>query len=105
MILQASNSVHFYAFALFQLSHLNLLMDHASDLRSDRVVGPHLAQLTAFLTARPVSDVGLASHLTADNVVRAYGVLRTNAFGFSTREGGEGRALFPITSLMSHSCR
>ena len=50
---------------------------------------------------------------TRDNIERAYGVLRTNAFGYTVRNDlkefdgkkfGDGRALLPRVSLMSHSC-
>ena len=34
-----------------------------------------------------------------------YGVLRVNSFGIETLSGGSGRALFPVTALISHSCQ
>lgn len=75
---------------------MSRLMDHASDLRSDPQIAPHLSRLHSLLS--------LASYAPAD-VTRAYGVMRTNAFGFSSPQGGEGRALFARVSLLSHSCR
>ena len=35
----------------------------------------------------------------------AYGVLRVNSFAIDTIRGGKGRALFPMTALISHSCQ
>ena len=35
----------------------------------------------------------------------AYGVLRVNSFAIETIRGGKGRALFPMTALISHSCQ
>ena len=35
----------------------------------------------------------------------AYGVLRVNSFAIDTASGGTGRALFPVTALISHSCQ
>ena len=34
-----------------------------------------------------------------------YGVLRVNSFAIETVSGGTGRALFPVTALISHSCQ
>ena len=34
-----------------------------------------------------------------------YGVLRVNSFAVETVSGGSGRALFPVTALISHSCQ
>ena len=34
-----------------------------------------------------------------------YGVLRVNSFAIETASGGTGRALFPVTALISHSCQ
>ena len=34
-----------------------------------------------------------------------YGVLRVNSFAVETLSGGSGRALFPVTALISHSCQ
>ena len=73
-------------------------MDHSEDLERDPTVGPHLRQVCAFLSSALPA-------LPASAAARAYGVLRTNAFGFSTPRGGEGAALFARVSLMSHSCR
>ena len=38
-------------------------------------------------------------------IQHAYGVLRVNSFAVETNSGGEGRGLFPITALISHSCQ
>ena len=35
----------------------------------------------------------------------AYGVLRVNSFAIEMASGGRGRALFPVTALISHSCQ
>ncbi len=71
-------------------------MDHASDLKSDPEVAPHLDRVCEFLSAAEFSGA---------DIRRAAGVIRTNAFGYTTKQGGEGAALFARISLMSHSCQ
>ena len=39
------------------------------------------------------------------DVLHAFGVLRVNQFGVDTKMGGRGRGLFPLLSIMSHSCQ
>ncbi len=72
-------------------------MDHIPELESDASVGPHMRDVIEFLSS--------ASPIDSASAKRAYGVLRTNAFGFSTERGGEGAALFARVSLLSHSCK
>ncbi len=79
-------------------------MDHSEELASDPDVAPHLDQICSFLSSCATSSSSSFSFSPA-SVRRAYGVVRTNAFGFSTRRGGEGAALFARVSLMSHSCK
>ena len=38
-------------------------------------------------------------------VRHAYGVLRVNSFATEMASDGSGRALFPLTALISHSCQ
>ena len=40
-----------------------------------------------------------------DEIYHAYGVLRVNSFAIEMASGGKGRALFPLTALISHSCQ
>ena len=43
----------------------------------------------------------LGSNVTFKDVARSFGIMKTNSIGL---KGLEGRAVYPIVSLMSHSC-
>ena len=45
------------------------------------------------------------SRFDKEMIRHCYGVLRVNSFGIETLSGGSGRALFPVTALISHSCQ
>ena len=82
------------------------LMDHIEDLRAEPEIGPHLARICA-LFEKAAKDDGLLLGLdvSAAAVENAFGVLRVNAFGYTTPAGGDGRALYPQVALISHSCQ
>ena len=78
-------------------SWLMRLMDHMEDLQKDP---PMKAHLEALLEA--TRKIG---SWTERQKLKAFGILRINAFGYTSFRGGEGgRALYPIMSLFSHSC-
>ena len=51
------------------------------------------------------SKIFLISRFDKEMIRHCYGVLRVNSFGIETLSGGSGRALFPVTALISHSCQ
>ena len=96
---------------LFQKSWLLRLMDHLPDLQSDKITRAHLHQLSKFISLSLKSSheqsFGQSEDLpwTHELIKKCYGILRINAFGFNSSAGGEGRALFPLVALASHSCQ
>ena len=74
------------------------LMDHWDLFSRDQRLVEGLRKLTGFMQ----NQLGLAWVLEKD-VQHCYGVMKTNAMGFEPR-GGEGQALYPLGSIMSHSC-
>ena len=79
-------------------SRVSGLMDHWDLFSRDQRLVEGLRKLTAFMQ----NQLGLAWVLEKD-VQHCYGVMKTNAMGFEPR-GGEGQALYPLASIMSHSC-
>ena len=47
----------------------------------------------------------LHTRFDKEMIRHGYGVLRVNSFAIETVSGGSGRALFPVTALISHSCQ
>jgi hypothetical protein len=47
---------------------------------------------------------GLAERFSENEINHVLGVLEVNAFEITSDDGDRGRGLFPLTSLMSHSC-
>ena len=64
-----------------------------------------LANPFAFTLDRGRLDDEGMPDATPASVENAFGVLRINGFGYSSRCGGEGRALYPEIALCSHSCQ
>ncbi len=76
-------------------SWLLSLMDHMDDLGVD--MKTHLQLLLE--TTRKITK------WSDELKLHAFGILRINAFGFTSDRAGEGgRALYPLMSLFSHSC-
>ncbi|TRY78050.1 hypothetical protein TCAL_06628, partial [Tigriopus californicus] len=71
------------------------LMDHIPDIKLDPTHCQYLEEIVQFLSGV----------FPSERVERAYGILRVNSFGFTTPQGGDGRALYPLVALMSHSCQ
>ena len=71
-------------------------MDNWDEFKKDASLVEELSQVTNFLKEKMNLD-----WVDERSVARAYGVMKTNAMGLKD-EGGQ--ALFPIASLMSHSC-
>ena len=53
----------------------------------------------------PIFLCDLIDRFDKQKLRHAYGVLRVNSFAIETIRGGKGRALFPMTALISHSCQ
>lgn len=83
---------------------LDSLMDHLPELGRDPQLTKHLNEIVELFLTAPPEGLGLAQTFGADQIRHAYGVLRVNSFGVVTSQGGQGRALFPLTALLSHSC-
>ena len=77
------------------------LMDHRDDLMKDSIMATHIASVQKII----LEELQLHNRFSADDVIHAFGVLRINSFGIETPEGGQGRGLFPLLALMSHSCQ
>ncbi|XP_040575477.1 uncharacterized protein [Lepeophtheirus salmonis] len=76
---------------------MDKLMDHLEDMVKDDIIRDYLSSLVEFLQG----ECGLNYH-SASAIKRAYGILRVNSVGMEYQS--EGRALFPILSMFSHSC-
>ena len=76
---------------------LGELMDHAEDLELE----PGRKEATTRLTRLLHDQFGLR-WVTRDNVRHCFGVLKTNAIRLG--DEGEGQAVYPNVSLISHSC-
>ena len=72
------------------------LMDNWDEFKKDASLVEELSKVTNFLKEKMNLD-----WVDERSVARAYGVMKTNAMSLKD-EGGQ--ALFPIASLMSHSC-
>ena len=72
------------------------LMDNWEEFKKDASLVEELSKVTNFLKEKMNLD-----WVDERSVARAYGVMKTNAMALKD-EGGQ--ALFPIASLMSHSC-
>ena len=83
----------------FDKSWISELMDHKDDLLKDEIMSKHIASISKVL----LEEMGLSS--TFEEILHAFGVLRINSFGVDTPQGGNGRGLFPLLALMSHSCQ
>merc|ERR1712223_972984 len=84
---------------------INELMDHAVDLEADSVINEHLRNIESLILDPSPEGFGLSSRFDKEMIRHCYGVLRVNSFAVETVSGGSGRALFPITALISHSCQ
>ena len=51
-------------------------------------------------TAKFLTKICKLDFVTADKAKRAFGILQTNSVGLAPH----GRALYPVVSIMSHSC-
>ena len=71
-------------------------MDNWDEFKKDASLVEELSKVTNFLKEKMKFD-----WVDERSVARAYGVMKTNAMALKD-EGGQ--ALFPIASLMSHSC-
>ena len=80
---------------------INELMDHRDDLMKDSIMANHITSVQKII----LEELELENRFSADDVLHAFGVLRINSFGIETAAGGEGRGLFPLLALMSHSCQ
>ena len=80
---------------------INELMDHRDDLMKDSIMASHITSVQKII----LEELELENRFSADDVLHAFGVLRINSFGIETAAGGEGRGLFPLLALMSHSCQ
>merc|ERR1712223_1506907 len=84
---------------------INELMDHAVDLESDLVINEHLRNIESLILDPSPEGFGLSSRFDKEMIRHCYGVLRVNSFAVEAVSGGSGRALFPVTALISHSCQ
>jgi hypothetical protein len=77
---------------------LDKLLDHEEERRQDMVEWKRMQ--------RDVVDVIIQNKDVDDDLIhRLIGILNTNCLGFSFRkEKVEGRALYPLLSIVSHSC-
>jgi hypothetical protein len=77
---------------------LDKLLDHEEERRQDMVEWKRIQ--------RDVVDVIKQKKDVEDDLIhRLIGILNTNCLGFSFRkEKVEGRALYPMLSIVSHSC-
>ena len=80
---------------------INELMDHRDDLMKDSIMANHITSVQKII----LEELELQHRFSADDVLHAFGVLRINSFGIETPAGGQGRGLFPLLALMSHSCQ
>lgn len=80
-------------------------MDHSVDLEADPVIRNHLIEIEHLMLDPIPMGLGLSERFDKQKLRHAYGVLRVNSFAIETIRGGKGRALFPMTALISHSCQ
>ena len=83
---------------MFSNHVLDKLLDHDDERRQDMVEWKRIQ--------RDVVDVIKQKKDVEDDLIhRLIGILNTNCLGFSFRkEKVEGRALYPLLSIVSHSC-